>query len=57
MRSRFWLGQFVDKNIREKFLGLEIAKGTMLHCAEEDNHLASFLPQIYKEWNEKGDMQ
>ena len=51
MRSRFWLGQFVEKNIRKEFFGLETAKGTMLHCAEEYNHLASFLPQIYNEWN------
>ena len=51
MRSRFWLGQFVDKELRKAFIELETAAGTMLHCAEEYNHLASFLPEIYKEFN------
>jgi DAPG hydrolase PhiG domain len=63
MRSRFWLGgshiqlrikgaipNFLSKIIQKvrKINALQ-AQDLLTHCAEEMNHLAKFLPNIYKE--------
>jgi DAPG hydrolase PhiG domain len=67
MRSRFWLGgqyvQFRTKGIFSKILSKLIRKirpiykqqanDLLTHCSEEMTHLASFLPQLYAEFNPK----
>jgi hypothetical protein len=62
MRSRFWLGDVhvrglpegnpVDRVLaqpflREKLVPLQYGRDLLIHCAEEMNHLASFLPSLY----------
>jgi len=62
MRSRFWLGEahmrgLPEGNPLDRLLGTRAARGLLLpkrlgrdlliHCAEEMNHLASFLPELY----------
>jgi hypothetical protein len=62
MRSRFWLGEVHLRNLRERnpidrVLGSRFVRGLLLpdrlsrdlliHCAEEMNHLASFLPALF----------
>ncbi|MCP5055657.1 MAG: hypothetical protein GY937_02910 [bacterium] len=62
MRSRFWLGEAHLRNLREenpidRALGTRFVRGLLLprrlardlliHCAEEMNHLASFLPALF----------
>jgi hypothetical protein len=62
MRSRFWLGEvhmrgLPGANPLDRLLGTRAALGLLLpkrlgrdlliHCAEEMNHLASFLPRLY----------
>jgi len=57
MRSRFWLG---GENIASPFgrlgravagraarIGRENAADLLVHCAQEMNHLAAFLPELY----------
>jgi len=62
MRSRFWIGgkyvsartdKFLNKaavNVLQKVKGLpnNFGQDLMLHCAEEMNHLAVILPQLYQ---------
>ncbi len=64
MRSRFWLGgkniafrgdtiigNFASKIIQKlKKLPEQQAIDLMIHCSEEMNHLASFLPELHKEF-------
>lgn len=62
MRSRFWLGDAhirllpegnpIDRllampALRRKLLPTRIGHDLLVHCAEEMNHLASFLPELY----------
>ncbi len=62
MRSRFWIGDphvrfLPEGNPVDRMLSTRAARGAMLprrmghhllvHCAEEMNHLASFLPELY----------
>lgn len=62
MRSRFWLGEAHLRNLREgnpidRMLGNRFVRGLLLprrlgrdlliHCAEEMNHLAGFLPELF----------
>lgn len=62
MRSRFWLGEVHLRDLRERnpidrVLGSRFVRGLLLperlsrdlliHCAEEMNHLASFLPALF----------
>lgn len=51
LRSRFWLG----KAFRRPIMGVVITENTaldmMLHCTQEFNHLAGFLPEIYAEFS------
>ena len=62
MRSRFWLGEahvrvLPDSNPIDRLLQTRYVRGLILpkrlgshllvHCAEEMNHLASFLPALY----------
>lgn len=56
LRSRFWLGSilsqvspFITKMIFTEQMGLD----QVLHCSEEYNHLAEFLPEIYEEFGPK----
>ncbi len=67
MRSRFWFGGEYIKvrgdnalsSAASKFLQTVIpaqkqkAKDLLIHCAEEMNHLAGFLPEIYEEFRDK----
>ena len=65
MRSRFWLGGNNVRprgmhNAMGKFLGglaayfnpLRASQGAdlLVHCAQEMNHLAAFLPALYAQW-------
>ena len=62
MRSRFWLGgdHFAGRNrfgnllvpLARRFqkIGAEQAEALLFHCAEEMNHLANFLPQLYADF-------
>jgi len=62
MRSRFWLGEIhlrslpepnpIDRMlqtrfVRERLMPRRIGSDLLVHCAEEMNHLASFLPKLY----------
>ncbi|MBW2241508.1 MAG: hypothetical protein JRH01_05935 [Deltaproteobacteria bacterium] len=62
MRSRFWIGEVRVRNLREgnpidRVLGTRFARRSLIprrlsrdllvHCAEEMNHLASFLPELF----------
>jgi hypothetical protein len=62
MRSRFWLGDvhlralpdgnpvdsiLASRFIRRALLPRRLARDLLVHCAEEMNHLASFLPALY----------
>lgn len=62
MRSRFWIGEvhlraLPDENVidgllnrralRNRILPSRVARDLFIHCAEEMNHLASFLPQLF----------
>lgn len=66
MRSRFWLGSFrlrfgpanwgLNRLVPTGYLARKVfpdtAGATMLtHCAEEMNHLASFLPDLYYDYH------
>jgi hypothetical protein len=66
MRSRFWLGDVhlralpdgnpVDSILSSRFvrrtlLPRRIARDLLVHCAEEMNHLASFLPALFAQEN------
>lgn len=67
MRSRFWLGgKYVTSRIGTEMNGEAITNqenGAMIwqaysllaHCAKEMNHLATFLPNIYKDFHTKGE--
>lgn len=71
MRSRFWVGgKYVAIRKKGKFAEaitsvLKIVKSLpknfgydlMQHCSEEMNHLAEFLPQLYKEFNKEQELQ
>ncbi|HRH43956.1 MAG TPA: hypothetical protein PKY82_20155 [Pyrinomonadaceae bacterium] len=64
MRSRFWFGgEHIKVRLQGKIpqavsvflqkvvpLPEQRAKDLLLHCAEEMNHLAQFLPEIYQEF-------
>lgn len=66
MRSRFWLGgKYISIRARgilpqkassllqqTQKVSMETARAMMLHCAEEMNHLAVGLPEIYKAFGE-----
>ena len=62
MRSRFWVGEahvrFLPQNnpidrllatrfARRRLLPRGMGRDLLIHCAEEMNHLASFLPELY----------
>lgn len=68
MRSRFWLGnmelrgplRFTPFNwlIRRPFVSAiaqpnNMAHELIVHCTQEMTHLASFLPELYNEYNDK----
>ncbi|MCU0239526.1 MAG: hypothetical protein MUC29_08795 [Pyrinomonadaceae bacterium] len=67
MRSRFWFGGKNIEVRKEGFLPEAVskilqkivplpeqrAKDLLIHCAEEMNHLAKFLPEIYDEFCQK----
>lgn len=67
MRSRFWLGKpeitgVSDKDIRNRILGMRwlmklatptnFAQHVLIHCGMEMNHLSSFLPDLYADYND-----
>ncbi|MDJ0848548.1 MAG: hypothetical protein QNK04_09240 [Myxococcota bacterium] len=69
MRSRFWLGEahvrsLPDQNPIDRILGTRFARRMMMpdrlcrnllvHCAEEMNHLASFLPDLFAQETASG---
>ncbi len=62
MRSRFWIGEvhlrvLPEENVidgllnrralRNRILPIRVGRDLFIHCAEEMNHLASFLPQLF----------
>lgn len=66
MRSRFWLGKAVIRNVSSngilnkiagsKFVSkhavpLSVGRDMVVHCSMEMNHLASFLPNLYKDYH------
>lgn len=52
IRSRFWLGKKLDMpKIRKFIITEDLAMDMGLHCSKEYNHLAGFLPEIYREFN------
>lgn len=53
VRSRFWLGKKIKfPNIKKLIITDDLAMGMLLHCSQEFNHLAGFLPEIYDEFAE-----
>jgi hypothetical protein len=69
MRSRFWLGEphlrflpeghFLDSLIqrpalRRALMPPNLGRDLLVHCAEEMNHLASFLPALYAQETSQG---
>ena len=63
MRSRFWMGgphiavrkapDLASKAVRpvaSKVIGVSeaTARNLLVHCAQEMNHLAGFLPELYE---------
>lgn len=66
MRSRFWLGHgaftgMAETNPVNRFMGsklvaknavqLELGRDMVVHCAMEMNHLAGFLPDLYRDYH------
>lgn len=66
MRSRFWLGHIEisglpEKGILNRIAGskivaqhavpLNLGRDMLVHCSMEMNHLASFLPDLYKDYH------
>lgn len=66
MRSRFWLGKAAirgqgahsvwnkiagSSKISKRAAPLSIGRDMVVHCAMEMNHLASFLPDLYRDYN------
>lgn len=66
MRSRFWLGRLVPRNLSagnaavralnalvptRAFLPLGVGHDMLIHCAQEMAHLASFLPDLYTDYH------
>jgi hypothetical protein len=66
MRSRFWLGkpQFIGvgpKTLRNRVMGSKwvqqklapatLGRDMLVHCGMEMNHLASFLPSLYRDYH------
>ena len=66
MRSRFWLGDValralpersaVNRMLGSRFVAsragkLEIGRDLLVHCSMEMNHLASFLPNLYRDYH------
>lgn len=52
LRSRFWLGKkLVNPMIKKLFITEDLAMDMAFHCSKEYNHLAGFLPRIYKEFD------
>ena len=64
MRSRFWLGDIhvtalpdanpVDRMLSSSFVRRKLAPTALgahllAHCAEEMNHLAGFLPELFQQ--------
>lgn len=66
MRSRFWLGDVAlgvlpERGLVNRLLGarfiakragsIETGRDLLVHCSMEMNHLASFLPDLYRDYN------
>jgi FAD/FMN-containing dehydrogenase len=70
MRSRFWVGgQYVSLRQKGKIadavvtvlkhfksLPKNFAQDLLRHCAEEMNHLAAFLPDLYQAFHQSGEL-
>lgn len=69
MRSRFWLGDvhltplphgnpldqlLSTRFVRQRLASARVGADLLVHCAEEMNHLASFLPELYAQEHEGG---
>jgi len=51
LRSRFWLGKMLPYQwMRQWIFSAKTLKDMLFHCALEYNHLAGFLPDIYREF-------
>jgi len=54
LRSRFWLGKRLNTpNLKKLIITEDLAMDMFLHCSQEFNHLAGFLPDIYNEFADK----
>lgn len=66
MRSRFWMGEPrfrakphgdigvrlpFSKMIARRAVGFELGRDMLVHCAMEMNHLAGFLPDLYRAYH------
>ena len=66
MRSRFWLGaielRYVSKKgllpillgsraIANMVISDQLGRNLLVHCAMEMNHLAGFLPDLYRDYH------
>jgi len=56
MRSRFWIGKpeiggLAANGVVNKVIGSGFCRELFVHCATEMNHLASFLPDLYDDYN------
>jgi hypothetical protein len=67
MRSRFWMGNLRveglsssnpvsrligSKEVAKRSLPLSMGRDLLVHCAMEMNHLASFLPALYRDYHQ-----
>ena len=69
MRSRFWMGgehvaprsgQALTGDLATageglRHLGEDRARSMLVHCSQEMNHLAAFLPGIFAEFERRGE--
>lgn len=71
MRSRFWIGEahvralpegnpidrLLEKRfVRQRMIPRGLGRDLLIHCAEEMNHLASFLPRLFAQETERASL-
>ncbi|MGU3433975.1 DAPG hydrolase family protein [Actinomycetes bacterium M1A6_2h] len=44
------IGRGASVDPTDLFLGIDVAKNLLMHCGQEMNHLAGFLPELYAEF-------
>lgn len=54
LRSRFWIGKKLNfPEIKKLIITEDLAMDMLMHCSQEYNHLAGFLPDIFHEFRRK----